>query len=224
MSAVINEPQSSREGSNVHWVTFSARENRIIKLDIENNKAASETSFVVTVFPDGRRLAIGLGDGTIRFLDLKKENWIHTLRGHHDKVSSLVLSPDGRLVSGSVDGTIRFWDLNTGSCVVLDTGTPVVNIAMCPDGQLLSISKEGVLKFWPFPTSLAVEGTATPWATETLISVKPKEPTISEASREHSLNTNATQPPPLIFSEASLEKKLSMEKSAANKKEWLKKR
>jgi WD40 repeat protein len=61
--------------------------------------------------PDGKRLASGCADNTIRIWDLATRDQVAELRGHNDYVKSVSFSPDGeQLVSASGDYTIRVWD------------------------------------------------------------------------------------------------------------------
>ena len=75
------------------------------------------TGFVnsVAFSPEGRTLASGSSDNTVRLWDGVTGKHKRTLKGHAGSVNSITFSPDGRtLASGSSDSTVRLWDGVTG--------------------------------------------------------------------------------------------------------------
>jgi WD40 repeat protein len=66
----------------------------------------------VSISPDGKTLASGSLDKTIKLWNLETVQEIRTLNGHSDSVYSVSISPDGKtLASGSLDKTIKLWNL-----------------------------------------------------------------------------------------------------------------
>src|SRR5260370_14855240 len=65
---------------------------------------------------DGRYIASGSRDGTVKIWDAPSGNELLTIKDAHTSfVGSVVFSPDGqRLASAGVDATLKIWDTQTG--------------------------------------------------------------------------------------------------------------
>jgi WD40 repeat protein len=98
----------------------------------------------LTFSPDGRWLASGSSDRTIRVWDLSTGRTICTLEGHTDDVWSLSFSPDGKhLASASQDGAVRIWDAGSGETLYsLNSRSIPVAAIFTGDGQFLIVHRQ----------------------------------------------------------------------------------
>lgn len=90
--------------------------------------------------PNGRIVASGGVDQTVKLWDVESGLELRTLRGHSSAVQALRFSPDGHtLASGGTDQVIKLWDVETGRIVRKFEGhqMTVTSLAFSPDGRTL---------------------------------------------------------------------------------------
>ena len=69
---------------------------------------------------DGKTLASGSWDKTIKLWHVESGEELCTLTGHSDHVCSVAFSPNGKIIaSSSKDKTIKLWEVDTGNDSVL---------------------------------------------------------------------------------------------------------
>ncbi|NJM71303.1 MAG: protein kinase [Scytonema sp. RU_4_4] len=105
---------------------------------------------------DGKTLASGSDDNTIKIWSLANQQQIRTFKGHSKWVWTVAFSPNGKTVaSGSADKTIRLWNLETGQEIGTLKGHTdgVSSIVFSPDGKtLVSGSLDKTIKLWNLET------------------------------------------------------------------------
>lgn len=103
---------------------------------------------------DGRTIASGSGDQTVRLWDIEADTNTLNLTVA-DGVTTVAISPDIRYVAaGSVDKSIYVWDIHAGFLVVHLEGPDghkdsVYSVAFSPNGKdLISGSLDRTIKMW----------------------------------------------------------------------------
>ena len=100
---------------------------------------------------DGKTLASAAGR-IITLWDVVTRQPIATLKGHLDRIDSLIYSPDGNtLASTSWDRTVRLWDIATNQNIETFEGSSSVAFspAFSPDGTLLVFPQlRGGVRVW----------------------------------------------------------------------------
>jgi len=109
-------------------------------------------TWVAAWSPDGRQLASGGDDNTVRLRDVESGRLLRTLEGHGAPVTSVAWRGDGRqLASGSNDKTVRLWDAESGRLLrtLEGHGDWVTSVAWRGDGrQLASGGDDKTVRLW----------------------------------------------------------------------------
>ncbi|MCT7981984.1 serine/threonine protein kinase [Laspinema sp. A4] len=223
--ASVNSPDNSAPGK--------AEAGKILPASASGNRQLSRTIAVndiklsntltghsqdvrsVAVSPDGRAIASGSFDGTIKIWNLETGTLIRTLTGHSDAgemVSSVAIAPNGTLLASSSNGyggTIKIWNLATGELLYTIAGTSlgVSSIAISPDSQLLaSGSEEGNIQLWNLESGEAIGTLNGHLGTVFSVVFSPDGKTLASASQDGSIKLWAIGTEPTEFGLAQTEK------------------
>jgi len=124
----------------------------------------SEMVFSVAYSPDGKHIASGSGDLTIKIWNADNGNSaVRTLKNHIKEVQSVAYSPDGNsIASGSRDGTIQIQDIThkltmSIQTLISSTDDVVLSVAFSPDGRYIAGGYEDyTIKLWDIKEEVVV--------------------------------------------------------------------
>ena len=109
-------------------------------------------NFRTGVSRDGRTLAVGGLEGTLRLQDLRSGDF-RTMSGRHSApVSDIAFTPDGRrVITAGDDGSVIVWDVGAGAATETFTGHggPALALAVSDDGTMVySAGADGSVFIW----------------------------------------------------------------------------
>ena len=158
----------------------------------------AESINCIAISADGKMLASGSEDKTIKLWDLQTSECLATLEGHEDAVKAVAMTPDGQLlVSGSADHTIKLWQLpdNADEPICPDpiytlTGHSdwVRCLAITPDGQtLVSGSLDKTIKLWQLDTGELKSPLVGHWDEVNNLAISPDGRNLISCSRDETI-------------------------------------
>lgn len=111
----------------------------------------------VAVSPNGKILATGSFDRTVKLWDAKTLDELGTLGGHNERVNSVAFAPDGKkLVAVDLGGGLYFWDVTARVPLATLQGHPqgILSVSYSPDGNtIVTTSVDGTAKLWDAATT-----------------------------------------------------------------------
>ncbi len=175
LESFLDKPKSE-DVRNFYWY-YLWKQNHSERLSLKHAAAVN----TVALSPNGRILASGASDGTIKLWDVANGRELIPLKGHLDSVNAVAFSPDGKTlasVSGhtrladtkdfnlELSGALKLWDIETGvEKVSVHSNEDLFNsVTFSPDGHTLASGSGSLSRNESqFPSSFMTEGFVKIW-------------------------------------------------------------
>ena len=136
----------------IRYQDFSADTKKEKNSEHKINDAHKESITCVSVSPDGKMIASGSRDKTVRLWNAETEALHKTLKGNWKPILSLTFSHDGSsIASTSADKTVRVWNVDTGRRThTFKTNSEYLHrVVFSPNGKTLASSSfDGIIHQW----------------------------------------------------------------------------
>ena len=145
----------------------------------------------ISFSPDGRTLASGSHDNTLRLWDMDTRTEIGRLEGHTAAVNGVFFSPDGRtLASRGDDNTLRIWDVDTQTQIhTLEGHTgSIESVSFSSDGQTIaSGGNDDIVRLWDVATQTEIGRLQGHTGYVSSVSFSPDGKTIASGSHDNTV-------------------------------------
>jgi WD40 repeat protein len=120
---------------------------------IKDIKVGDEAN-AVCYFPDGKKILVGLFDGTAKIIELESEKTQMSFQEHWKGIMAVDVDPKGKFFMTAGDNTIKIWDLEGNEISRMPGHTTTIYSAeVDPTGKyLVSGAINKVFKFWDIKT------------------------------------------------------------------------